>query len=150
MKCKYDKLINKYFDNELDASLDKEIFSHLYICKKCKKQIKALRFIKNILAKKEYLKLNDNFTLRVMETAEEINKKVDWTYEVRPLTARLIPVFTVVILFLLIFSFSGIFNKKKVVSLEEVLLVNNYTISEEIVLNSENLSEYDIFRLTLN
>ncbi len=148
MKCKYSKLINRYFDGELEISLDKEIFTHLYQCPECRKQIETLKVIKGSIRKYEPVKSDNNFTFRVMEEIENRFAK-NWVFNIRPLALRLIPALTLILMVLTFVSFSGSF-KKEIVSLEEVLLVSNYTSNEEIVLSSDNLSEYDVFRLTLN
>ena len=148
MKCKYSKLINRYFDGELEASLDKEIFTHLYQCSECRKQIELLKTVKGSLRKYEPVKSDNNFTFRVMEEIENRFAK-GWVFNIKPLALRLIPALTLILVVLTFVSFSGYF-KKETISLEEVLLASNYTSNEEIVLGSDNLSEYDVFRLTLN
>ena len=82
---------------------------------------------------------------------EEIENRFNkgWDFSIKPLALKLIPALAMVLVVLSFISFSGL-NKDKTVSLEEVLLASNYTSNEEIVLGSENLSEYDVFRLTLN
>ena len=84
---------------------------------------------------------------------EEIENRFErsWFFNIKPVAAKLIPVLAVVLVVLSFVSFSGSGQfKKETVSLEEVLLASNYTSNERIVLNNENLSEYDVFRLTLN
>jgi hypothetical protein len=148
MKCKYSKLISKYFDAELEASMDKEVFTHLYKCPECRKQIEVLKVVKGSIRRYEPLKADNNFTSRVMEEIENRFNK-GWAFLVKPLAIKLIPALALVLVVLSFISFSGL-NKDKTVSLEEVLLASNYTSNESIVLSNENLSEYDVFRLTLN
>jgi hypothetical protein len=148
MKCKYSKLISKYFDAELEASVDKEVFVHLCHCPECRKQIEVLKVVKGSIRRYEPLKADNNFTFRVMEEIENRFSK-GWAFLVKPLAVKLIPALALVLVVLSFVSFSGL-NKDKTVSLEEVLLASNYTSNENIVLSNENLSEYDVFRLTLN
>jgi len=148
MKCKYSKLISKYFDGELDASMDKEVFTHLYKCPECRKQIELLKTVKGSVRRYEPLKADNNFTFRVLDEIENSSTK-GWYFSIKPLALKLIPALAMVLVVLSFISFSGL-NKDKTVSLEEVLLASNYTSNEEIVLGNDNLSEYDVFRLTLN
>ena len=148
MKCKYSKLINKYFDGELEASKDKEIFTHLYQCLECRNQVELLKTVKGLLRRYEPIKSDNNFTFRVLDEIENRFSK-GWAFLVKPLAVKLIPALALVLVVLSFISFSGM-NKDKTVSLEEVLLASNYTSNEKIVLSSDNLSEYDVFRLTLN
>ena len=148
MKCKYSKLINKFFDGELEASMDKEVFTHLYKCSECRKQIELLKIVKGSVRRYEPLKADNNFTFRVLEGIENRFNK-GWALVIKPLAIKLIPALAMVLVVLSFISFSGL-NKDKTVSLEEVLLASNYTSNEEIVLGNDNLSEYDVFRLTLN
>jgi anti-sigma factor RsiW len=150
MKCKYFKLINRYFDGELDASLDKEVFTHLYQCTECRKQVELLKTVKGSVRRYEPLKADNNFTFRVMEEIENRFAR-GWLFNIKPVAVKLIPVLAVVLVVLSFVSFSGSGQfKKETVSLEEVLLANNFSSNERIVLNNEKLSEYDVFRLTLN
>ena len=148
MKCKYSKLISIYFDGELDASMDKEVFAHLYKCSECRKQIELLKTVKGSVRRYEPLKADNNFTFRVLDEIENSSTK-GWYFSIKPLALKLIPALAMVLVVLSFISFSGL-NKDKTVSLEEVLLASNYTSNEEIVLGNDNLSEYDVFRLTLN
>jgi len=148
MKCKYSKLINKFFDGELEASMDKEVFTHLYKCSECRKQIELLKTVKGSVRRYEPLKADNNFTFRVLDEIENSSTK-GWYFSIKPLALKLIPALAMVLVVLSFISFSGL-NKDKTVSLEEVLLASNYTSNEEIVLGNDNLSEYDVFRLTLN
>ena len=148
MKCKYSKLISIYFDGELDASMDKEVFTHLYKCSECRKQIELLKIVKGSVRRYEPLKADNNFTFRVLDEIENSSTK-GWYFSIKPLALKLIPALAMVLVVLSFISFSGL-NKDKTVSLEEVLLASNYTSNEEIVLGNDNLSEYDVFRLTLN
>jgi hypothetical protein len=147
MKCKYSKLISKYFDAELDSEMDKEVFQHLYQCPQCKKQIEILKVVKGSIRRYEPLKADNNFTFRVMEEIEE-SLNAGWSYKVRPLAIKLIPALVMVLVVLGFVSFSSLF-RKDTISLEEVLLANNYTANEKIVLETDNISEYDVLRLTL-
>jgi hypothetical protein len=147
MKCKYSKLISKYFDAELDSEMDKEVFQHLYQCPQCKKQIEILKVVKGSIRRYEPLKADNNFTFRVMEEIEE-SLNAGWSYKVRPLAIKLIPALVMVLVVLGFVSFSSLF-RKDTISLEEVLLANNYTADEQLVLESDNISEYDVLRLTL-
>jgi len=148
MKCKYSKLISIYFDGELDTSMDKEVFTHLYKCSECRKQIELLKTVKGLLRRYEPLKADNNFTFRIMDEIENRFNK-GWDFLIKPLAIKLILALAMVFVVLSFISFSGL-NKDKTVSLEEVLLASNYTSNEKIVLSNENLSEYDVFRLTLN
>jgi hypothetical protein len=149
MKCKYSKLISKYFDAELDSEMDKEVFQHLYQCLQCKKQIEILKVVKGSIRRYEPLKADNNFTFRVMEEIEE-SLNAGWSYKVRPLAIKLIPALVMVLVVLGFVSFGGLgLFKKEAVSLEDVLLANNYTANEKIVLETDNISEYDVLRLTL-
>jgi len=148
MKCKYSKLINKFFDGELEASMDKEVFTHLYKCSECRKQIELLKIVKGSVRRYEPLKADNNLTFRVLDEIENRFNK-GWYFSIKPLALKLIPALAMVLVVLSFISFSGL-NKDKTVSLEEVLLASNYTSNEEIVLGNDNLSEYDVFRLTLN
>ena len=147
MKCKYSKLISKYFDAELDSEMDKEVFQHLYQCPQCKKQIEILKVVKGSIRRYEPLKADDNFTFRVMDEIEE-SLNTGWSYKVRPLAVKLIPALVMVLVVFGFISFSNLF-RKDTISLEEVLLANNYTADEQLVLESDNVSEYDVLRLTL-
>jgi hypothetical protein len=147
MKCKYSKLISKYFDAELDSEMDKEVFQHLYQCPQCKKQIEILKVVKGSIRRYEPLKADNNLTFRVMEEIEE-SLNAGWSYKVRPLAIKLIPALVMVLVVLGFVSFSSLF-RKDTISLEEVLLANNYTADEQLVLESDNISEYDVLRLTL-
>ena len=148
MKCKYSKLISIYFDGELDASMDKEVFTHLYKCSECRKQIELLKIVKGSVRRYEPLKADNNLTFRVLDEIENRFNK-GWYFSIKPLALKLIPALAMVLVVLSFMSFSGL-NKDKTVSLEEVLLASNYTSNEEIVLGNDNISEYDVFRLTLN
>jgi predicted anti-sigma-YlaC factor YlaD len=148
MKCKYSKLVSKYFDAELDSDMDKEVFEHLYQCPECRKQIEVLKTVKGFIRRYEPLKADNNFTFRVLDEIENRFAK-GWVFIIKPLATKLIPALAMVLVVLSFISFSGL-NKDKTVSLEEVLLASNYTSNESIVLSNENLSEYDVFRLTLN
>jgi hypothetical protein len=149
MKCKYSKLISKYFDAELGGEMDKEVFQHLYQCPECKKQIEVLKTVKGSIRRYEPLKADDYFTFRVME---EIEKRLSWgwSYKVKPLALKLIPALAVLLVTLgfVLFGGLGLF-KKEAVSLEDVLLASNYTANEKIILETDNISEYDVLRLTL-
>ena len=148
MKCKYSKFINKYFDGELPASLDKEVFTHFYKCSACRKKIELLKAVKGSLRKHESLKAHPNFTPEVMEQIERRFVK-GWAFDVKPLALKLIPALSLALVALSFVSFAQR-TKKEAPTLESVLLAENYTPSEQIVLSSEKLSEYDVFKLTLN
>lgn len=148
MKCKYSELIDRYFDGELEVSLEKEVSAHICGCPQCKNQIEILKAVKGSLRSDEPLRAGDAFTSAVMEKIKN-RFAAGWIFNIRPLASKLVPVAAMVLLILGLISFSGLFEEKAV-SLEEVLLAGNYTSNEKIVLDTENLSEYDVFRLTLN
>jgi len=148
MKCKYSGLIDRYFDGELEVSAEKEMSAHICGCPQCKKRIEILKTVKGSLKSGAPLKAGDEFTSQIMEKIEN-RFTSGWIFNVRPLALKLVPAAAMVLLILGLISFSGLFEERAV-SLEEVLLSGNYTSNEKIVLETENLSEYDVFRLTLN
>ncbi len=148
MKCKYSEPVDRYFDGELEGSLKKEVSEHLSGCPQCKKQIEILKTVKGSLKSYESLAAGDEFTSKIMEKIEN-RFTSGWIFNVRPLALKLVPAAAMVLLILGFISFSGLFEERAV-SLEEALLGGNYTSDEKIVMEAENLSEYDVFRLTLN
>ncbi|MDD5644801.1 MAG: hypothetical protein PHO00_05075 [bacterium] len=147
MKCGYSGLIEKYFDGELGKSLEKKVSAHIRGCRLCEKQIEILKTLKSSLKSGTPLKAGENFTSGVMEKIENRFNR-SWILDIKPLISKLVPAAAMVLLFLGLVYLSGLFEKKTV-SLEEALFAADYTSDEKIVLYTENLSEYDVFRLTL-
>lgn len=137
MNCqKYKKLLDKYFNQDINEEEREELFSHISDCNECSEEFESLDLISNELNNIEDIPLPENFADEIMLEIEkhESEKKEDnkgGFYKFNSLS------YYIAIAILLIFSLNALnleFNQNNI---EEVGMLESYKIET----SNENLDK---------
>ncbi|MFC1699707.1 anti-sigma factor family protein [Candidatus Omnitrophota bacterium] len=143
MLCnKVNRLLNRYIDDELEQRLVDALRQHLDSCPGCQAELDRLKLLKGALQQKSALRAKDDFldNLRAKLRPETEAVEYKWVPRAQLLARRLIPVpvLTMLLMFLLVFSRMNGSNPIDTfilsnLSNQEIAVLGEYVDSEDLL-----------------